>query len=72
MKIWRKRNFKDFLILSIEYTVSNFKVLMFKRHGIFIEGLRVTFREQKEPINTKVLGKDRKQKHHSEFRFLFL
>ena len=42
---------------------------MFKRHGIFIEGLRVTFREQKEPINTKVLGKDRKQKHHSEFTF---
>ena len=66
MKIWRKRNFKDFHILSIEYTVSNFKVLIFKRHAIFIEGLCVTFREQKKPVNTKVLGKDRKQKNHSE------
>ena len=66
MKIWRKRNFKDFHILSIEYTVSYFKVLIFKRHEIFIEGLCVTFREQNEPINTKVLGKDRKQKNHCE------
>ena len=39
---------------------------MFKRHAISIEGLCVTFREQKEPINTKVLGIDRKQKNHSE------
>ena len=53
-------------MISIEYTVSNFKVLIFKRHAIFIESLCVTFREQKEPINTKVLGKDRKQKNHCE------
>ena len=66
MKIRRKRNFEDFHNLSIEYTVSNFKVLIFKRHAIFIEGLCVTFREQKKPVNTKVLGKDRKQKNHSE------
>ena len=66
MKTWRKRNFKGFHILSIEYTVSNFKVLTFKRHAIFIEGLCVTFQEQKEPITTKVLGKDRKQNNHSE------
>ena len=65
MKIRRKRNFEDFHNLSIEYTVSNFKVLIFKRHAIFI-GLCVTFREQKEPVNTNVLGKDRKQKNHCE------
>ena len=72
MKIWRKKNFKDFHNLSIEYTVSNFKVLIFKRHAIFIfkrhaifiEASCVTFREQKEPTNTKVLGKDRTQKNH--------
>ena len=64
MKIRRKRNFEDFHNLSIEYTVSNFKVLIFKRHAIFIEGLSVTFRKQKECINKKVLGKDRKQKNH--------
>ena len=58
--MWRKRNFKDFHILSIEYTVSNFKVLIFKRHAIFID-LCVTFREKKEPINTNVLGKDKKK-----------
>ena len=64
--MWRKRNFKGFHILTIEFTVPNFKVLIFKRHAIFIEGLCVTFREQKEPINTKVLSKDRKQKNHCE------
>ena len=66
MKIWRKRNFKDFHILPIEYTVSNFKIFIFKRHALFIGGLSVTFREQKEPVNTKVLGKDREQKNHFE------
>ena len=60
MKKWRKRNFKDFHILSIEYTVLDFKVLIFKRHAVFKEGLCATFRGQKEAINTKVLGKDRK------------
>ena len=64
MKIWRKTNFKYFHILSIEYTVSNLKVLIFKRHTIFIEASYVTFREQKEPINIKVLGKDRTQDNH--------
>ena len=53
-------------MISFEYAVSNFKVLIFKRHAIFIEGLCVTFRKQKEPINTKVLGKDRKQKTRCE------
>ena len=55
--MWRKRNFKGFHILSIDYTVSNFKVLIFKHHAIFIEGLCVSFGQQKEPINTKILVK---------------
>ena len=68
MKIWRKRNFKDFHILSSKYTASNFKILIFKHHAMLIKGLCVTFREQNQSINTKVLGKDRKQKNHCELK----
>ena len=56
----------DPLNISDLLNISNFKILILKHHAIFIEGLCVTFRERKEPISTKVLGKARREKNHCE------